>query len=169
MAMGGSKAAKEILYKQYSVKMFNICIRMTGNQNDAEDMLQNAYISAFQNIAQLKSPLHFEVWLRKIVIYECLKYLKQQRLWVDVSEVDVPEEQQEDSWYLSVPIESIHLAIKELPNGCREIFTLYAIEDYSHNEIASLLGCSVSTSKSQYYRAKLLLRELIKSNNYGRI
>ncbi len=162
-AIDGNSAAQAILYEQFARKMFNICIRMTANQKDAEDILQNAYLNAFQNLHQLKSSHQFETWLRTIVIRECLKFLKQKKYWAALPDEQLIEDEQDaDAWYMQVPLKDIHEAIKKLPDGCREIFTLYVLEDYSHSDIANLLGCSISTSKSQYHRAKKLLRELIR-------
>ena len=161
-AMKGNALAQGQLYELYSKAMFQICIRMTGNREQAEDLLQDAFIQAFKKLDQLKEPLQFGGWLRRIVVNECIRHSKKQiRLdpWEDHLEERADEEGM--AWWKTVSLDQLHLQIKALPDGCREIFNLYAIEDLSHKAIAEQLGISESTSKSQYHRAKQLLRTRI--------
>jgi RNA polymerase sigma factor (sigma-70 family) len=158
-AVTGDGDARAWLYRQYNKAMFNICSRMTGQQSNAEDILQEAFITSFKNLAQLKDPDSYGGWLRRIVVNECIRYSKNNFSWAEWSEeqtetiTEAPEE-----WWSSVSLESLHKEIKLLPEGCRQVFVLYAIEDHSHKDIASELGISESTSKSQYHRARQLLR-----------
>lgn len=135
---------------------------MTGHQSNAEDILQEAFITSFKNLEQLKDPESFGGWLRRIVVNECIRFSKNGFTWSEWSEeqedsiTDVPEE-----WWASVSLETLHREIRSLPEGCRQVFVLYAMEDHSHRDIASDLGISESTSKSQYHRARQLLRQRI--------
>ena len=159
-AQKGNAEAFKLLYLQYNKAMFNICTRLMGNNEDAEDVLQDAFVIAFKSLNQLKDAPQFGGWLKRIVINECIKKGKKQHNWTEWEEEkhDTPEEA-EISWWNTVTMAEIHQQIKGLPDGCRQIFTLYAVENYSHKDIAATMGVSEGTSKSQYHRAKQLLRE----------
>jgi len=161
-ACKGDAEAQAWLYQQYSKSMFNICTRMTGNRSDAEDILQDAFIIAFRNLHQLKEALQFGGWLKRIVVNECIRFSRKNIYWAEWEDergnqmaVEEPE------WWKTVDFDIIHREIKGLPEGCRQVFTLFVVEDYSHKEIAEHLGVSESTSKSQYHRARQLLQERI--------
>ena len=161
-AVNGDENAQAWLYKQYSKAMFNICTRMTGSQSNAEDVLQDAFILAFKNLGQLKDAENFGGWLRRIVVNECIKYSKRSFMWQEWSDTEMNNTADENTeWWSSVSIEMLHREIKELPEGCRQVFVLYVLEDYTHKDIANNLGVSESTSKSQYHRARFLLRQRI--------
>lgn len=161
-AVSGDGEARAWLYKEYSRAMYNICIRMTGHKNNAEDILQEAFILSFKNLGQLKDPANYGGWLRRIVVNECIRFSKNSFSWSEWSDEQMetitgaPEE-----WWKNISLESLHREIKLLPEGCRQVFVLYAMEDHSHKDIASELGISESTSKSQYHRARQLLRQRI--------
>lgn len=158
----GDQTSQAWLYRQYSKAMFNICIRMTGNQNDAEDLLQESFMMAFRNLKQLKEPAQFGGWLKRIVINECIRFCKKNTRRTTWDEQwNEPLSNEEPEWWQTVDIKMVHQEIKSLPDGCRQVFNLYVLEDYSHKDIAIHLGISESTSKSQYHRAKQLLKERI--------
>jgi len=161
-AIKGDASAQSQLYQQFSKAMFHICSRMTGNSSSAEDILQDAFILAFKNLQQLKEANQFGGWLKRIVVNECIRQSKQKWQWQDWEEQhdQIPEETEEE-WWKMVNIEMLYQQIKALPEGCRQIFNLYVFEEYAHKEIATLLAISESTSKSQYHRAKQILKEKI--------
>ena len=161
-AAQGDTDAQAWLYTQYSKAMYNICIRMTGNKAYAEDVLHGAFVAALKNIKQLKQPENFGGWLKRIVVNECIQHCKKTfywNEWDEANEEDLADEPTE--WWTSISMEIIHKEIKDLPEGCRQIFVLYAMEDSSHKEIADQLGITEGTSKSQYHRAKKLLKERV--------
>ena len=161
-ACTGDAASQAWLYRQYCKAMYNICIRMTGNQNDAEDLLQEAFMIAFKNLRQLKDPVQFGGWLKRIVVNECIRFCKKNVYWSDWDEQwEQTLSNEEPEWWKTVDLKMVHQEIKSLPDGCRQVFNLYVLEDYSHKEIATHLGISESTSKSQYHRARQLLKERI--------
>ncbi len=158
----GDQPSQAWLYRQYSKAMFNICTRMTGNLSDAEDLLQESFMIAFRNLKQLKEPAQFGGWLKRIVVNECIRFCKKntyQTAWDEHWDETLSNEEPE--WWQTVDIKMVHQEIKNLPDGCRQVFNLYVLEDYSHKDIASHLGISESTSKSQYHRARQLLKERI--------
>lgn len=161
-ARTGDSSALATLYNQFSKAMFNICIRMTGTRNDAEDVLQESFIIAFQKLHQLKEEQQFGGWLRRIVVTECIRFAKKHFYWNDWDEqLGDHMADHENDWYSSIPFEVLQYEIRCLPDGCRQIFNLYVLEEYGHRQIAEQLGISESTSKSQYMRAKQLLKERI--------
>ena len=164
-AQQGNTAAIEALYRQYSKAMYNVCTRMMGEKNGAEDVLQDSFIIAFKNLQQLKEAAQFGGWLKRIVLNECIRQGKKKNSWTewDDDQHDM-QDTDETSWWDAVEMAEIHAQIKALPDGCRQVFTLFAIENYSHKHIAVSVGISESTSKSQYHRAKQLLKERLLKN-----
>jgi RNA polymerase sigma factor (sigma-70 family) len=159
----GSRFARAELYRLYGKAMYNTCIRMTGNIADAEDILHDAFIHAFEHLGQLREPAAFGGWLRRIVIGKCTQasrsYYRLKEF--DDSYADTLGETEQDEWWNNITLEQMHEEIKKLPDGCRQVFVLFVFEDFGHKQIAENLGISESTSKSQYHRAKQLLRERI--------
>ena len=135
---------------------------MTGNSSDAEDVLQDCFVIAFKNLHQLKVAEQFGGWLKRIVVNECIRFCKKNihwETWDNEKQGDLVEEETE--WWKTIDFKIIHRTIKELPEGCRQVFSLYVFEDYSHKQIAESMGISESTSKSQYQRARTLLQQRI--------
>ncbi|PZP50764.1 MAG: hypothetical protein DI598_04840 [Pseudopedobacter saltans] len=157
-AAKGKRDAFGRLYEQFSAAMFNICIRMVSERNLAEDLLHESFITAFNNIKNLREPARFGGWLKQITIRKCIQSTTSKYSFKELDDEGQWIDEYEESWWGGLSMVDIQCAIKELPDGCREIFNLYAVEDYSHRDIAELLNISESTSKSQYHRAKGLLR-----------
>lgn len=161
-ARKGDKQACALLYQQYSKAMYNICIRMTGNEEDAADLLQDAFLQAFNRLAQLKQPQAFAGWLKQIVVHQCIRFCKKTIHWNLLDETDTDNiAEEEEEWWTRIPLSLVHREIKILPAGCRQVFVLFAMENYPHKDIAAQLQISESTSKSQYQRARKLLKERI--------
>jgi RNA polymerase sigma-70 factor (ECF subfamily) len=161
----GDRKAQYELYQQYSAAMFNICVRMMYDKTEAEDMLQEAFISAFQRIEQYTGAASFGAWLKRIVVNTCIDQLRKQResfmSFEGVPESVIQEDAEEDM-DLILKIDEVRQAIMDLPDGYRIVFSLYLLEGYDHGEIAQILGISESTSKTQYSRAKQKLRTMLK-------
>ncbi len=160
----GDRDARFQLYHLYSKAMYNICIRMVQNREDAEDILQESFIAAFENLKAFRGSASFGTWLKRIVINHCLNFLKKKRIQTEMLEEErlIPEEIEENEVLASPGL--IHRKIKELPDGARIVLNLHLLENYKHQEIASMLDISESTSKSQYRRAISLLREKLLQN-----
>ena len=167
----GSRQAQEQLYQIFSGQMFAICLRYTKAQQEAEDVLQESFIKVFKQIKNYKGEVPVVHWIKKIVINTALNS-QRSKLYlhpmVDVEELK--ESRGEDRDVTDYTMEELMSMIHELPGSSQIIFNLYAIEGYKHHEIAEMLDISVGTSKSQYSRAKFLLRERMKENSksYGR-
>lgn len=164
---GDQKAYYEI-YKLYSKAMFNICHRIVGDREMAEDALQEAFVNAFQNLKSYQGKATFGAWLKRIVVNKAISILRKNRLeFVLTDELpDVMDDDGMNEGELELKVERVREAIHKLPNGFRVVFSLYLLEGYDHKEIAEILGISESTSKTQYNRAKKKLKELLKEEMY---
>ena len=159
----GSIKAQFRLYKQYSKAMFNLAYRMMNNREDAEDILQDAFIECFRNLDAFRFESTFGAWLKRIVINGCINQLRKKKIdfvFCETLPETSPEEEPDGVW----DTDKIFKTIELLPDGYRIILTLYLLEGYDHTEIAGILGISESTSKSQYSRAKDKLRNLLVKN-----
>jgi len=158
----GHSSSQYQLYSLYVDAMYNIGMRMLGNKEDAEDIVQESFVSAFKNLHGFNYESTFGAWLKRIVINKCINYLKAKRIAVVPMENhefrlhEAPREQSE-----TVDIKKVKKGIAALPAGYKQIINLYLIEGYDHIEIGEVLGISTSTSKSQYHRAKKKLLEII--------
>ncbi len=159
----GDRLAQFRLYKLYSKAMYKICTRILGDPDAAEDALQEAFISPFRKLHTFEGRATFGAWLKRIVVNKCLSIVSRNKMFTESLDenMEVVEEVEDTGSVLESDQndKAVYEAIKKLPNGCRVIFTLYQLEGYDHQEIANILGVSVSTSKSQYHRAKKLLKE----------
>ncbi len=155
--------AQRILYEIFSKDILLLCYRMTGNEEEAKDILQESFIIAFKSINRVKENSKFGAWLKQIAINNCLKYLKGKLYFERIDDnYEIVDNEEEDEWYKKVSFEQIMSEINLLADGCKQIFILYLLEDYKHREIASCLNISESTSKSQYQYAIKLLQERLK-------
>lgn len=158
----GSQKAQFQLYKLYYKPMFSVCMRLLNNETDAEDVMQEAFLSAFRKIDTYKGEVSFGAWLKKIVINRSLDYLKKRKVkFEEINEksnkfIDHQMETKE------VNMKVIKDAIQKLPDGYRVVLSLYLIEGYDHEEISEILGISNSNSRTQFLRAKNKLREILK-------
>ena len=161
----GDRKTQYKLYSLYVDAMFNVSIRIVKIKEDAEDVVQESFIDAFKNLDTFKYESTFGSWLKRIVINKSINYLKVKRIpivdieanayWItdEQEPVEIKENQ--------LDVNKVKKGIKALPVGYQTIINLYLIEGYDHAEISEILEISVSTSKSQYHRAKKKLVELI--------
>lgn len=160
----GHSSSQYQLYSLYVDAMYNIGMRLLGNKEDAEDIVQDSFIDAFKNLASFKYDSTFGAWLKRIVINKSINYLKVKRIAVvpmDAHEFRLTEEPNEKAE--AVDIKKVKIGIAQLPAGYKQIINLYLLEGYDHIEIGEVLGISTSTSKSQYHRAKKKLVEIIQT------
>ncbi|MCU0438518.1 MAG: RNA polymerase sigma factor [Raineya sp.] len=163
----GSRKAQYELYKLYARAMFGVAMRILNSQGEAEDVLQDSFLDAFQKIDTFKGDSTFGSWLKRIVINKSLNLLKKRRLeFQDIEKHDFRDDsdtEQEQAETESEKLNKIHQAIQLLPDGFRTVLTLYLIEEYSHKQIAEVLNITESTSKSQLNRAKAKLKEILET------
>jgi RNA polymerase sigma factor (sigma-70 family) len=163
----GEREAYYKLYKLYSRAMFNVSYRITGREEDAEDALQEAFISAFRNLGSYRGDAAFGAWLKKIVVNKAINVLKKRKheMMPEDDQWDVAEEEASAEYKETLTVDLVKTAISKLPDGYRSVLSLYLLEGYDHQEIAEILNISESTSKSQLNRAKSKLRELLTTKN----
>ena len=161
-----------MLYGLHKRRVYSLCLRMTSNTAEAEDLTQEAFLQLFRKIGTLRGESAFSTWLHRLSVNVVLMHLRKKGL-PSVSLEEVLEPQQEDgprkefgaddlSLVGSVDRVNLARAIGELPTGYRTIFVLHDVEGYEHNEIAEMIGCSVGNSKSQLHKARLKLRDLLR-------
>lgn len=162
----GDRQAQFALYKRYCDAMYNVCYRMLGNEPEAEDVLQESFIDVFRRLDTFRAESSLGAWIKRIVINHCLNVFKKRKIKFEemTSHIsDIPAEEYEDDEETAYEIKKVKKAIMELPDGYRQVLTLYLIEGYDHAEIADILGIQETGSKSQYSRAKAKLREILKA------
>lgn len=160
----GDRKAQKLLFDRYSPKMFGVCRRYVKNYEDAEDMLVEGLYKVLANIHKFKGSGSFEGWIRRIIVNECLMFLRKKhnfKMTVEISEVDVKSTV---TVLDELAAQDILNLLNKLPTGYRTVFNLYVIEGYKHREIAEILNISINTSKSQLILAKKKLQKLVKAN-----
>jgi RNA polymerase sigma factor (sigma-70 family) len=156
-------AAQEAFYNKFSPKMLGVCYRFAKNREDAEDMLQEGFIKIFTQLHQYRNEGALEGWIRRIVVHTCINVLKKNKKFSE--SVDIIHANsihvREDMIPSIMQAKQVVECIRMLPLGYRTVLNLYAIEGYSHKEIAGMLDIEESTSRSQYTRAKVMLEDIL--------
>ena len=160
----GDRDAYYRLYKLYSRAMFNVGYRITRSEQDAEDALQEAFISAFRSLESYRGDAAFGAWLKRIVVNKAINITRKRKHepMPEQEQRDVAEEADTAEYKEGLTVDRVKRAIEQLPDGYRAVLSLYLLEGYDHEEIGEILAISESTSKSQLNRAKVKLRELLK-------
>jgi RNA polymerase sigma-70 factor, ECF subfamily len=172
-AKQGDAAAFEVLYNLHKRRVYSLCLRMTTNTAEAEDLTQEAFLQLFRKIGTFRGESAFSTWLHRMAVNVVLMQLRKKGLQVVPLEDDNEGEEEtpkkdygaQDS-VLAGSIDRLQLknAIDRLPPGYRSIFVLHDVEGFEHNEIAEMVGCSIGNSKSQLHKARMKLRELLKTS-----
>jgi len=172
-ARQGDANAFEALYDLHKRRVYSLCLRMTANAAEAEDLTQEAFLQLFRKIGTFRGESAFSTWLHRMAVNVVLMRLRKKNL--PVVPLDDPLETEEESSRKepggpdqklagSVDRMEIQRAVDALPPGYRTIFVLHDVEGYEHNEIATLVGCSIGNSKSQLHKARMKLRDLLKTS-----
>ncbi|PWL38305.1 RNA polymerase subunit sigma-70 [Flagellimonas aquimarina] len=157
------------LYKQYCDGMFCVAMRFLKNPDDAEDVLQESFIKAFQRIDQFKGEVTFGAWLKRIVVNRSIDFLKSKhQKTVELNEGYLHLAEDED-WTVEdgITIEQVKMAIEELPDKYKYVVKLFLLEGYDHGEIAQILEISDTASRTRLLRGKARLKETLKDKAYG--
>lgn len=163
------------LYQMYIRELSSVCYRYVPDENNAKDVLQNSFVNIFKSIQTIdyRGEAAFKMWLKKVVVNEALNFLKERRklrstLGMRISEPDLEIESDtlisdsEEPNAALLTDDELHQMVSDLPDGCRTVVNLYIFEDYTHQEIADMLGIDRATSATQLYYAKRLLARKIK-------
>jgi RNA polymerase sigma-70 factor (ECF subfamily) len=170
-AQRGDEEAFAALFETHKRRVYSLCLRMTGNVAEAEDLSQEAFLQLFRKISTFRGESAFSTWLHRLVVNVVLMHLRKKGLQqVSLDEMDTSQEEPVKRDYgdedrrLMGSIDRITLgrAIGELPPGYRAVFVLHDMEGYEHNEIAQILNCSIGNSKSQLHKARMKLREWLR-------
>lgn len=173
LACAGVPRAFEHLYKLHNRRVFGLCLRIVGSRTEAEDLTQEAFLQLFRKIQTFRGESSFSTWLHRLAANVALMSLrKKRRLEISLdATVDGDEQSSRPVIQLGRPdlrlngvLDRVNLnkAIEQLPNGYKEVFLLHDVEGYEHKEVAAILGCSVGNSKSQLFKARMRLRELVR-------
>ncbi|MBS1732635.1 MAG: RNA polymerase sigma factor [Bacteroidetes bacterium] len=156
-------SAQEAFYNKFSPKMLGVCYRFAKNREDAEDMLQEGFIKIFTQLHQYRNEGALEGWIRRIIVHTCINIIKKNKKFNE--SVDIIHAHsihiKEDMIPSIMQAKQVVECIRMLPIGYRTVLNLYAIEGYSHKEIAEMLDIEESTSRSQYTRAKAMLEDIL--------
>jgi len=171
-AKQGDEAAFEVLYNLHKRRVYSLCLRMVSNPAQAEDLAQEAFLQLFRKVGTFRGESAFSTWLHRMTVNVVLMHLRKKGLpLVSLEEtIETDEETQKkelgaDDVKLTGSLDRLQLqrAIDKLPPGYKTVFVLHDIEGFEHNEIAAMVGCSIGNSKSQLHKARLKLRDYLKS------
>jgi len=172
-AQHGDEEAFSALFEMHKRRVYSLCLRMTGNTAEAEDLTQEAFLQLFRKISTFRGESAFSTWLHRLAVNVVLMHLRKKGLLqVSLDEVDSSQGEpvkrdyggQDRRLRGSIDRISLSRAIADLPPGYRTVFVLHDVEGYEHNEIAEIMNCSVGNSKSQLHKARLKLRDWLRQN-----
>ena len=174
-AQAGDAPAFEHLYQLHGRRVYALCLRMVSNPADAEDLMQEAFLQLFRKISTFRGESAFSTWLHRMTVNVVLMRLRKKSLPTDSLEETIDPESENSGpkrdvggpdIRLSGAVDRVNLnrSIEKLPPGYRAVFVLHDVQGYEHNEIASIMGCSVGNSKSQLHKARTRLRELLQED-----
>lgn len=160
------RSAQSEIYRLYCGAMYNVSYRILQNREEAEDALQEAFVDAFTGMTKFRGESTFGAWLKRIVVNRSINQLKKKKmifsdLSADAGQIADDSEVPSETSMPDCTVEDVRMAVKQLPEGFRIVFSLYMFEDWSHKQIAEELGITESTSKSQLNRARKRIAELI--------
>lgn len=165
--IAGKRSAQNRLFDKYSPKMLGVCYRYAQTEHDAEDIMQDGFVKVFKNLKKFRRESSLETWIKRIMINTALNFLKatqKLRMEADISVAENSTDFSTNQWN-SIDTNILIQCIHSLPSGYRIVLNMFAIEGYSHKEIAQQLNITESTSRSQFARAKGLLKKKIETIN----
>jgi RNA polymerase sigma-70 factor (ECF subfamily) len=166
LAVKNNRQAQQCIYSKYSSKMLSVCRQYIKDLQLAEDVMITAFMKVFVNLSRFENKGSFEGWIRRIMVNECISFIRVQKNICFV-ENEVFFEESFNNIESQFSVEDLQFLIDNLPDGYKLVFNLYAIEGYKHQEIANLLGIKEGTSKSQLSQARKMLKEQVsKLKNY---
>jgi RNA polymerase sigma-70 factor (ECF subfamily) len=170
-ASEGDMAAFEELYSRHSRRVYSLCLRMTANTAEAEDLAQEVFIQLYRKVGSFRGESQFTTWLHRLTVNQVLMHFRRRgvRMEQTTEDGDVPQQTVKGTEnHLQMPVVdriALDKAVSQLPPGYRSVFVLHDVEGHEHEEVARLLGCSVGTSKSQLHKARMKLRMLLRQQN----
>lgn len=158
LAVAQNRQAQQQVYTKYSPKMLSVCRQYIKDIHEAEDVLITSFTKVFLHLKKFEHKGSFEGWIRRIIIHECISFIRNKKQLKFIEEENYFEESFNNT-ESQLSIDDIQLFIDNLPDGYKMVFNLYVIEGYKHHEIAEMLNIAVGTSKSQLSHARKILQE----------
>lgn len=161
----GNRKMQQILYSKFAAKMYQVCLRYTSNNaEDAKDVLQDGFVKVFNNLHKFRNDGSFEGWIRTIMTRTALSQIREKNKKIVSYNTELLHAVKDTELTVTDRLaeKDIISIVKKLPPGYQKIFMLYVVEGYNHREIAVMLNCSEGTSKSQLYRSKTRLQEILR-------
>ncbi len=162
LCIDNNRAAQEHLYRLYSAKMYGVCLRYSKDSEEAKDILQDGFIKVFDKIHQVKNTGSLEGWIRRIIVNTALENFRKKINYQDIEHLPDIKEEVEEDFEPAISLDEMYKLVHNLPERYRMVFNLYVFEEMSHKDIATALGISEGTSKSDLSRARGILQEKIK-------
>ena len=166
--LSGNRRDQELLYRRFAGKLYAVSLQYSGNDEEARDILQEGFIKIFANLGQYKNEGSFEGWMRRVIVNTALEKYRSKHNLYRVDDIDSIVELESEPYnddYAGLQAFDLLNLIRELPPKYRMVFTLYAIEGYSHKEVSSMMNISEGTSKSNLSRARFILQKKIMFQN----
>ena len=166
--LNNKRKAQRQLYEHYKVAMFRLCQRYAKDRQEAEDILQEGFIKVFKDLKNYRGDGALGGWIRRVIVNVALQHIRKQKHRLTTVDVNyLPEQAEEDTYDYEETVsraKELTKFLQQLPTGYRTVFNLYVLESYTHKEIAEALSISVSTSKTQLFKAKAMLRKMLKKS-----
>ena len=162
----GNRKAQNMLYHNYRYQLFGVCLRYSKDRQEAEDLLQEGFITIFKNLYQYRPIGSFKAWMHTVVVRVALQHVRRQKKLfspIDINQL-ADEYQTHEDIFSDFRAKELIKMIQKLPNGYRAVFNLYVLEGYAHKEIAEMLGVTIGTSKSQLSKAKAMLKRMLEKS-----
>jgi len=166
LCLNGNAPAQKQFYERFAGRMLGVCYRYAGNMHEAEDLLQEGFIRAFHHLKSFRGEGSLEGWLRRIMVTTALNFLKREKHLREQLELSHASEEAAEALDILKQLETQEVLnlIQQLSPGYRAVLNLFAIEGFSHKEIGEMLGINESTSRSQFTRARQLLKKKIEEH-----
>lgn len=163
-ASGGDNQSFQQIYDAIAGKMYSLCLRYAGNANDANDWFQEGFVKLYRNLSGFRGEGSFEGWARKIFVGTCIDFIKKRKILFSVISDEMEVAARDLSGYDKLTNEDLMKSIRRLPDGYRTVINLYLIEGFNHKEIGEMLNISEEGSRSQLFRARVLLQKILSDN-----
>jgi RNA polymerase sigma factor (sigma-70 family) len=163
-ASGGDNQSFQQIYDAIAGKMYSLCLRYAGNANDANDWFQEGFVKLYKSLAGFRGEGSFEGWARRIFVGTCIDCIKKRKLSFNAINDDMNIPSDQISGYDKLTNEDLMKAIRKLPDGYRTVINLYLVEGFNHKEIGGMLNISEEGSRSQLFRARVLLQKILRND-----
>ncbi len=163
-SLKNNRKAQKLLYHKYAPKMLRLCTYYIKDFQQSEEVMLSGFFKVFTKLSMYSNKGSFEGWIRKIMVWECISYLRKKKKLIFTNEIETFGGFIENEVELNIAVEDLYQYVNQLPNGCKVIFNMYVIDGYKHAEIAEILHISEGTSKTQLSRARKSLQKMISKN-----